>query len=281
MLSVLIPTWRNPDYLKNCIASLLKNTYHPIEIIVYLNEDCVESRSYLEHLDLPYLTILSSPQNQGICVALNESAQQANGDYLVYLNDDMYVLPHWDRPIIECISTRTDDLFLYSGTMIEPHPGTAPTVVADFGRDIESFEADRLERSAKKLTMPDWSGAAWPPSIVSRRLWELVGGYDLAYSPGYYSDPDFAMKLYQEGVRDFRGLGDCLVYHFSKVSTSRLPQSSGRQIFFCKWKLSSSTFYKYILRMGQPYDGPLKAAKIPLPERLKNLWKRLTYKCKN
>ncbi len=279
-LSIVIPSWKNPKYLKNCINSLLKNTQSQIQIIVYLNEDCSESRAYLQALNLENILVLSHPENVGICVAVNDAADQASAPYLVYLNDDMYALPLWDVPIMRLIGEREDDLFMYSGTMVEPvDTGNPAVVVADYGQSIESFDAASLEKNQKKLVRKDWSGSAWPPTVVSLRLWKSVGGYGLEYSPGFYSDPDLAMKMYQKGVRDFRGVGDSLIYHFAKVSTSRIPKGEGRRIFFCKWKMSTSTFYKYILRMGQDYTGPLAEPSIPLKEQIKNIWKRLTYKC--
>ncbi len=278
-LSIAIPSWKNPKYLSNCISSLLQNSSAAIQIIVYLNENCPESTNYLRSLNLDNIVILGSDKNEGICVAVNEAAAHAKAPYFVYMNDDMYVLPDWDLTILERIHSRSDDLFLYSGTMIEPIYSSSPSIHADFGQNIETFNPEELLQSQHDLTTEDWSGASWPPTVVSLRMWNLVGGYSLEYSPGFYSDPDFSMKLFQAGVRDFRGLGSSLIYHFAKVSTSRIPKSRGRQIFFCKWKMSSSTFYKYVLQMGRPYEGPITKVSIPLIEKIKNLWKRLRYSC--
>ena len=38
-------------------------------------------------------------------------------------------------------------------------------------------------------------------------LWDLVGGLSTEYSPGMYSDPDFSKKIYEAGVRIFKGKG--------------------------------------------------------------------------
>jgi len=41
----------------------------------------------------------SSPENIGICLAVNEAAMHAKMDYIVYLNDDMYCCPGWDTAL--------------------------------------------------------------------------------------------------------------------------------------------------------------------------------------
>ncbi|MFN9581552.1 MAG: glycosyltransferase family 2 protein, partial [Bacteroidota bacterium] len=108
-------------------------------------------------------------------------------------------------------------------------------------------------------THQDWYGSCWPPSIVHKKLWEKVGGYSTEFSPGFYSDPDFAMKLWQLGVRDFRGFGKSLVYHFKCKSTGRVWRNNGRNTFMKKWKFTASYFYTHVLKMGEAYraDVPL------------------------
>jgi hypothetical protein len=85
-------------------------------------------------------------------------------------------------------------------------------------------------------------------------VWEEVGGYDVAYSPGFGSDPDFSMKLWKAGVRHFRGIGQSKVYHFQSKSTGRVVRNDGRRTFTLKWGYTPSFFYKKVLRLGQTYD---------------------------
>ena len=108
-----------------------------------------------------------------------------------------------------------------------------------------------------RLVRPDWSGASWPPNLVHRSLWEQVGGYSVEFSPGFYSDPDFSMKLWLAGVRLFRGVARSVVYHFRQKSTRRIALNDGRRQFARKWGVPSSFFYRRVLRMGEPYRGPL------------------------
>ncbi len=280
--SVAIPSWKNPAYLKNCIDSLINNSRCRLQIIVYLNEACSTSRDYLKELKSDNIFILENKKNVGICVALNACSRIAEAPYFIYLNDDMYALPFWDKKILDKIESRTDDMFMYSGTMIEPHDTQNSAVVnANFGSRLENFREQDLIEAQKSLEREDWSGSSWPPAVTSLRLWKAVDGYSEEFSPGFYSDPDFSMKLYQMGVRDFRGIGDSLVYHFSQISTTKISdtQLKGKQLFLCKWKIKSSIFYKYYLRMGQKYNGDLTSPQIPLRAKISNRWKLLWTKC--
>jgi GT2 family glycosyltransferase len=105
-----------------------------------------------------------------------------------------------------------------------------------------------------KIKPKDGFGASWPPSLVHKEMFLKVGGFSEEFSPGMYSDPDFSMKLWNQGVRNFKGLGNSLVYHFQSKSTGRVQRNDGRKQFATKWKIPSSYFYKNILLLGESFN---------------------------
>lgn len=100
----------------------------------------------------------------------------------------------------------------------------------------------------------DWKGSTWPPNIVHRDVWDLVGGYSIEFSPGMYSDPDFSAKLWKAGVRLFKGIDRSRVYHFEARSTHRIVKNDGSTQFLRKWGITSSSFLRDILQRGEPYN---------------------------
>jgi hypothetical protein len=173
----------------------------------------------------------------------------------------MVVTPDWDVPLVSEIQNRKNDLFYLSGTLIEPVKTANRCVISpfDYGRDPSSFRESEFLHDFVSFDHPDWNGASWPPSIVSRRLWDLVNGYSEEFSPGMYSDPDFSMKLWKAGVRDFLGVSQCRIYHFMSKSVSKLAvKNDGRKKFLLKWAISPSAFYRHYLRISSPYVSPLK-----------------------
>jgi hypothetical protein len=110
---------------------------------------------------------------------------------------------------------------------------------------------------------------------VHKKTWDLVGGYSIEYSPGLYSDPDFSMKLWKAGIRLFKGIGDCRVYHFGGKSTKRVVKNKGYYTFISKWGMTSGTFTKKILRSGEPFDGILNEPVFSFSVKAKNWFKRL------
>ena len=74
------------------------------------------------------------------------------------------------------------------------------------------------------------------------------------------------MKLWNLGIRIFKGINDFKVYHFgstvlrkklNKISKNKYG-STGAKIFLLKWGISIKFFKKYYLKSGIIYNGPLE-----------------------
>jgi len=250
MFSIVIPTWNNLPYLQLVIDSLRRHSTHAHQIIVHVNDGSDGTLAWVREQDIEHT---ASPANIGICHAVNLAAARATRDYLVYMNDDMYCCPGWDDALARRIARMPSDLFMLSGTMIEPvDTGNPCVVVGDFGRDAAQFRADDLVAAAPSLARGDWRGATWPPTLVHRDWWIKLGGYSSELSPGMSSDNDFSMKLWDAGCRTFVGVGDSLVYHFQQKSTGKIVKNDGRRQFLNKWGITQATFDRFYLRRGEP-----------------------------
>lgn len=269
--SILIPTWNNLPYLKLCIESLRQHSDFRHQIIVMVNEGTDGTLEWVS--SQPDLEYVASPENIGICYGLNACRPLIKNPYVVYANDDMYFLPHWDLFLNEYIEQINTEAFMLSSTMIEPRGDNPCCVIADFGDSLENFRENDLLKAANGLVRSDWSGSTWPPVLVPLALWDKVGGMSIEFSPGMYSDPDLSRKLWECGVRHFQGVGSSLVYHFGCKSTGRVRQNKGRQTFLRKWGISAHQFMHGYLHIGENRD-------MPLPEILTSRWERFIGKTK-
>ena len=255
--SILIPSWNNLSYLKLCIESIRKNSFYKHQIIVHINEGKDGTREWIaQQTDIDYT---ASEENIGVCYALNVGRSLVKTDYILYINDDMYVCPNWDKALFDEMQTIGHDYFFLSSTAIEPTHSTNCAILKDYGSDIKSFNEELLLKEFASLPFNNWCGATWPPNVVHTKVWDLVGGYSAEFSPGMYSDPDFSMKLWKLGIRLFKGVSASRVYHFGSKSTQRIVKNNGYYQFIMKWGITSSTLTKLYLRRGNKYSGSLDA----------------------
>lgn len=273
MFSIVIPSWNNLAYLELCVEALRRHSARAHQIIVHVNDGSDGTRDWIAREGLEHT---ASRTNVGVCYAVNAAAARARTDYVLYLNDDMVAAPGWDVALEHAMArVPAQAPFLLSGTMIEASAShNRCAVFADFGADPQHFDLDEFARGAPGKARADWLGATWPPTLVSRELWQSVGGFSVEFSPGMSSDNDFAMKLWHAGCRVFLGIGDSLFYHFAKVSTARIDKNDGRRQFRMKWGMTQSAFDRYYLRRGD--DAPPRHESPVLSEPEPSLRWRMT-----
>ena len=258
MISIIIPTFNNVEYLKLCVKSLKKNSNYNHEIIFHINDGSDGSLELIKDLGYKYSY---SKNNIGLCSAINNAAKLSNNKYILYSHDDMYFCPEWDIVLMNEVKKIGHDNFYLSGTMIEANSGH---IKQNFGRTFSEFKEKDLLDKFRNINFYDHQGTHFAPHLVSKKMWNKVGGFSEEFNPGIASDPDFNFKLWNEGVRIFKGLNDFKVYHFGSITSRKkknLVQNKGDKTFLKKWGISTKFFKKYYLRSRTRYDGPLSDPK--------------------
>jgi glycosyltransferase involved in cell wall biosynthesis len=255
MFSIIIPTFNNLDYLKLCLKSLKKNSNYEHDIIIFINEGNDGTLTYAKDNNLKFL---HSKINKGVCFAFNESAKIAKNKYLVLAHDDMYFCPRWDSVFFDELKKIKVEDFFVSGTMVQNFKSY---IYLDCGNSHSNFNEDKLLKELPKIKFNNFQGSHWQPSLVPLTTWNKVGGFSMEFSPGLGSDPDFSMKLWKIGVRLFKGLGSCRVYHFSSISLRKRAWNNGAKTFLLKWGISIKFFKKYYLRSDSVFYDILNEPK--------------------
>jgi glycosyltransferase involved in cell wall biosynthesis len=272
--SIIIPTWNNLPYLQLCIESIRKNSLLSHQIIVHVNEGKDGTLDWLK--TQPDIDYSHSKDNVGICYAMNYCRQLMTTDYLLYVNDDMYVCPGWDKALYDEIKAVGHKYFYFSSTQFEPVTQNPCCISANYGSTLETFrEADFL-KEFDSYPKSDWQGATWPPSVVHKDIWDIAGGYSIEFSPGMSSDPDFSMKLWLMGVRLYKGVSKSRVYHFVSKTTKRIKKNNGYYMFIHKWGMSTRIFQTNYLRLGELFQGVTKEPETSFSLKLRSLYKRLS-----
>ncbi len=96
LVSVLIPTYNRPEYLKLAIKSALDQTYSNIEIIISDDSSNEDSRHMIEKDFSLYNNLLyfKNEKPYGPAGNFKRCLELANGDYISFLMDDDLYYPH-------------------------------------------------------------------------------------------------------------------------------------------------------------------------------------------
>ena len=262
MFSIIIPTFNNLEYLKICLNSIKNNSKFNHQIIPHVNVGDDGTKDFLlsQKFDFSF-----TDYNSGICEGMNIAAKKAKFNYILYSHDDFYFCPKWDEALKNELDQIGHNNFYLSGIMMNNGP-----LKLDCGNNLNDFNEKKLLENYDNVNHFDFQGSTWAPHLIHKDLWNKVGGFSEEYFPGTGSDPDLNMKLWNEGVRIFKGLNSCKVYHFGSVVTRKYKNhpsiktesgSRGGKIFLLKWGMSIKFFKRFYLKSDQIYNGPLSNPK--------------------
>jgi len=214
MISLIIPTYRNPEYLDICLRSAIEGQDNKNEIIVAVDGYVEESQHILDKYS-DHISILPFEQNQGMQMALNLGVYNANNAKICIINDDNVLCKGWDTLIEE--ELREGEVVTIN--QIEPTgPGIFNFPVKDFGTvedfDFEGYLKYNEEISSDKFTE---DGGIFPFAMF-KTDYMMVGGFDTLYQSPFICDWDFFLKLDLAGRR-FKRTHKGHFYHFGSTAT--------------------------------------------------------------
>jgi glycosyltransferase involved in cell wall biosynthesis len=273
--SILIPTYNNLDYLKLAIKSIKENSSYHHEIILHINDGSDGTLDYVKKHNIDYTY---SDLNIGLCSSINMASKKVTTDYILYVHDDMYLCKNWDKFLENEIKNLDDDLFYFSGTNYESRDIAEPL---NPGNSPDQFNPEYFYKFCSIKKGEDLQGSHWAPHIISKRLWDIVGGFSEEFNPGDGSDPDFCMKLWINNVRIFKSIDKFKVFHFGSRTTrnKKIVKNNGTKKFLLKYGFNPKFFRKYYLKGGaySIFDGPLTDPKISIIQSLELFVNKVKY----
>ena len=221
---------------RRAISALAENTEPCFELILVDNASPDDTLARVEE-HVSGATVLRNEANRGFGGASNQGAGQARGRYLCLLNSDALVQPGWLEPLVEALDAPgvgaavplylNDDGSVQEAGSVVDSIGHAHAVGA--GGDPNDF-AYRFPREV------DYGSAAC--MFVRAGLFQELGGFDEAYSPGYFEDTDLCFRLHERGLRTIFEPRSHVVHirHGSRTSESaRQLMESHRDLFVERW----------------------------------------------
>ena len=107
-VSVVILNWNGVGMLQKFLPKVIEYSVNQgVEICVADNASTDESVSYLQ-TNFPNVRLIVLDKNYGFAEGYNRALEQVEAEYVVLLNSDVEVTPHWLEPLVEYMDTHPE-----------------------------------------------------------------------------------------------------------------------------------------------------------------------------
>lgn len=209
-VSVIIPTRDQLPFLSRCIESLLGKTNYPdFEIIVVDNDSQTpEAQAFLiglEQVDPNRIRVLRVPGPFNFSRMNNLAVAQARGEFILLLNNDTAVLQaDWLSHMMR--HALRDGVGIVGARLVYPegtvqHAGVIMGLRGPADHPCLGLKPDEPGYMFRAQLTQNFSAVTAACMLVSKAVYEEVGGLDEVDFAVSYNDVDFCLKVGQTGRR--------------------------------------------------------------------------------
>lgn len=244
LTSVIIPTYDDIELTSACVDSIRADAEQAgsgaagsgVEVIVWDNGSAPDVASALDRLAGEGVRVCHSGENHGFALGNNLALAQANGDVVVFLNNDTTVAPRWLEPLREALREDAvlgvQPLLLYPTGAIQSAGTAFPTCGGLPHAFLNGFPVEDAE-GVEQLRFHAITGAA-----LALRYADAVAmrGFDPIYANGM-EDVDLCHRLAARRNGHFVVRPDIPVVHHESRTKGRYDKHlANRSVYLDRWQ---------------------------------------------
>jgi GT2 family glycosyltransferase len=215
-VSIVIPVYNEYRMTLFCLRSLLENTAG-VEYEVIIADDASTDLTQSIAQRVTGICVERAPHNQGFVRNCNAGAQQARGEFLLFLNNDTAFTEGWLEQLL--LVLETDPEVGIVGPMLLFGDGRLQEAGGIVWDDASGWNYGRLDDSSRpqynyRRETDYVSGACL---LIRAGLWQQLGGFDERYVPAYYEDTDLCFAARSAGFKVIYQPAS-RIYHFEGIS---------------------------------------------------------------
>ena len=210
-VSIVIVTYNSMPPLEECLRSVKAGTNGTRLEIVNVDNSSTDDSAEVVQRYFPDAKIIRNDQNVGFGRACNLAAENATGDYLLFLNPDVRI----DKDSIEGLLNvyrQQDRVGTVVGRMRFPDGSFQATCrkYPEFNNMVFSRGSifSRIMNTNGHYTLPDYDtvtpvpAAAGTMMMIRRKLFEEIGGFDSRFFM-FMEDVDLCLRIGLLGYRNY------------------------------------------------------------------------------
>jgi GT2 family glycosyltransferase/ubiquinone/menaquinone biosynthesis C-methylase UbiE len=228
LVSIIIPVSNNMEFTQQCLEALAVNTqYEPYEVIIVDNGSTDDTGEFLKCLEGD-IKIITNDQNRGFAIACNQGAKDAQGDYLVFLDNDTVPQPGWLEGLVSVVREQPDVAIVGSKLLYKDNSVQHAGVVFNVSNNgIFIYHIYKgFDREAPAVNRArEFNAVTAACMLIREDIFTESGMFDETFVNGY-EDVDLCLKVRDQGHRIIYNPASEL-YHYEEQTEGRF--SHGEQ----------------------------------------------------
>ena len=228
-ISVIIPVYNAQDGIKRCLDSLLNQSFKNFEIILLNDGSKDNSLNILKEYELKYSFVrVIDKQNEGVAVTRNKGILLAEGEYIMFMDNDDFVDSDYIETFYQAIHEKNLDLVIGGYKRVNQDNQII------FSQDIQQSEW------SKYIIMAPWAKVYRTEFLKTNNLefFDYGIGEDIIFNLAAYKTTD---KI---GLLDYKGYN----WYYNNKSISNTSQRGFSP------KIDILVLFSKILELGKPSE---------------------------
>ena len=268
-VSIIIPVYNQINYTLNCLYSLKEELLQTSCEIIVIN-DCSTDNTLAVLNKIEGITIINNEKNLGFLRNINLGIEQAKGERVLLLNNDVVVLPNFLKELLVPFKSY-DNVGAVGAKAIHPTQIIleAGSAILNNGTSInlgrEHVPHHPADQGIKVVDYCSGYCLLLNRYLPDGKLVQL----DEHFIPAYYEETDLCMTLKHKYHLDIFYTGFAELIHFESISYNdnksakkQLLLNTNKQKFLDKWKSELKTYASKnvnpYLSVNKYYNGQAK-----------------------
>lgn len=263
LVSIIIPTKDKLEYLERCIESIKTITEYKNYEILVVDNDSIEQKTidYLQSINgNNHCRVFHYSGSYNFSAVNNYASSKANGEFLLFLNNDTEVISaEWLGTMLE-IAQRKETGTVGAKLIFKNNTIQHAGVILGFG-GIASHAFYKLPADCNFYfnnlhVIKNYSAVTAACMMVRKSLFHDLGGFDEANLPICYNDVDFCLRLREKGYLNVF-TPYAVLYHHESISRATEIDVNESRYMVGRWKgiLDNDPYYNINLSRNREDFG--------------------------
>lgn len=164
LISIIIPIYNGEKFLRNCIESILNQTYYNIEIIL-INDGSIDKTRQIceEYIKKDSRIIYKEQENKGVSAARNLGLEFASGNFCLFVDVDDYMELNALEMLYDVVKKYNSDIVIFNYYTVDKY------IIKNRKYDIYKKNINANEFVEFMLSNEYYKGFLWN-KLISRKI---------------------------------------------------------------------------------------------------------------